>query len=125
MYILAFILLLFILLLIVSPYQYRQRVNLGNDFFYDGTQKHILGVVDIPPRVLEYNLNDEYIIVKQLPKKFHEAIYDDKEYIYLNGRDKLYYWIIDKKNQDVIGPLDSLEFDKLLVEKEITLNFKE
>lgn len=69
-------------------------------------------------------MNDEFIIVKQLPKKYHDAIYDDKEYIYLNGRDKLYYWIIDKTNQEVIGPLDSLDFEKLIVEKEINLKFK-
>lgn len=115
---------LIIFLVLVSPYFYREEVSLGSDFYY-GSHKHILGDVDIPPRVLEYNLNDEYIIVKQLPKKYHDAIYDDKEYIYLNGRDKLYYWIIDKKNQDVIGPLDSIEFDKLLVENNILLKFKE
>jgi len=124
MYIITFIILLFILSLILGPYQYSQEVNLGNDFYYYGSHKHILGDVDIPPRVLEYNLNDEFIIVKQLPKKYHDAIYDDKEYIYLNGRDKLYYWIIDKTNQEVIGPLDSLDFEKLIVEKEINLKFK-
>ena len=87
--------------------------NLGNGFVYNAEHKHILGNIDIPPAVVSFDYDKNYIIAKQEPVQFHNAIYDKKEYIYPQGRDAIYYWLILKEDQKVFGPLDSIQFLKL------------
>jgi hypothetical protein len=72
-----------------------------------------MGKIDIPPEVLSYDYDKQFIIVKQKPTKYHYAIYDDKEYVYPSGRDTIYYWLIIKVDEEVLGPLDFDEFKEL------------
>ena len=93
--------------------------NLGNGFVYSAECKHILGKVDIPPNVLSYDYDKNFIVVKQRPKEFNEAIYDKMEYVYPLGRDTIYYWLIIKHEQKVFGALDYDTFQKLKKEYKV------
>ena len=55
--------------------------------------------IDIPFEVLGYESNGSFIVVRQQPDKF-----DDRG-IYPSGRDTTYYWIIDKDNDRIYGPV--------------------
>jgi len=80
-------------------------IRLGKGIFYDKTNKHILCsyTTDIPPYVLSYDYDRNYIIVKQRPQYKEYAIYDRINYPL--GKNQTYYWIIIKRNKEVIGPL--------------------
>jgi hypothetical protein len=100
--------------------------RLGNGFVYNAEHKHITGEIDIPPYVLSFDYDKEYVIAKQKPKEYNEVIYDKREYIYPLGRDSIYYWLIIKKEHKVLGPLNLNQFDSLRlhynVPKELVLN---
>jgi hypothetical protein len=93
--------------------------NLGVGFIYNVEHKHIIGKIDIPPTIISYDYDKHFIIVKQKPKEFNEAIYDKMEYMYPLGRDTVYYWLIIKKEQKVFGALDYNSFQKLKKEYKV------
>lgn len=99
--------------------------NLGSGFIYNTERKDILGKIDIPPTIILYKSDKQFIIVKQQPTEFHNSIYDKMEYVYPKGRKSLYFWIIEKNEQNIIGPLDSLDFVKELEQRRINLRFSE
>lgn len=72
----------------------------------------------IPPDVIRYNYNDELIIAEQMPNKYDDIMYDDT-INYKFGRDVLYYWIIIKKSNFLIGPMNIIEFDKARIKYQI------
>ncbi len=79
---------------------------LGGGYEYAPEHDHILGPVEIPPCVINYNFNKQYIIVQQNPQgHMPDAIYDTMEYKYPMGPDSIYYWIIDKTNHNYYGPI--------------------
>ena len=84
--------------------------DLGGGFTYYSEQKMICGKYQIPPTILEYRYNSEIIIVKQHPTKYKDIMYTD--YNYPLGRDTIYYWIIEKKSNTIIGPINYNEFSK-------------
>ena len=84
--------------------------DLGGGFTYYSEQKMISGKFQIPPIILKYAYNSEIIIVKQYPTKFKDIMYDD--YDYTLGRDTIYYWIIEKKTNTLVGPVSYDEFLK-------------
>lgn len=86
--------------------------DLGGGYTYYSEQKMISGKFQIPPTILEYRYNSEIIIVKQQPTKYKDIMYND--YNYPLGRDTIYYWIIDKKNNSLTGPINYDEFQKLI-----------
>jgi hypothetical protein len=94
--------------------------DLGNDFVYNAEHKHILGKIDIPPTIISYDFDEHFIVVKQKPKEFDEAIYDKMEYRYPLGRDTVYYWLIIKQEQKVFGALDYDSFQKLKKEYKVS-----
>ena len=104
------IILAFVLFLFFSFLFDNDTKNLGNNFMYDAECKHITGKVDIPPKIISYDFDKHFIVVKQKPKEFNEAIYDKMEYVYPLGRDTVYYWLIIKEDKEVLGPLDSIQF---------------
>lgn len=105
--------------------------NLGGGYFYrhDGYpsnsihSKHSNGG-EIPSAVLDYNYNKIFIIAKQRPILTQDILY--KTYEYQLGKDTTYYWIIIKNKTLVIGPLDSILYEKKRIEYNIpnTLKFK-
>ena len=91
--------------------------NLGNGYFYrdegermseDYCFVKIPMVENSPATVLDYIYNDEYIIAKQKPKYPQEPLYKRK-YEY-GTNDSLFYWIILKTNDVVLGPLSWQEY---------------
>ena len=80
--------------------------------FYDKINKHILCsyATDIPPYVIAYDYDRNYIIVKQRPQYKEYVIYDRINYPL--GKNYTYYWIIIKRNKEVIGPLSYEDFIK-------------
>lgn len=100
--------------------------DLGDSYSYSSEADHILGNSGaIPPHILEYKYNKQFIIAKQklngmLPDKIY---YDMMSYNYpeLEG---IYYWIVDKKQNIFYGPMDSDEFKNKckLLNIQMTLN---
>ena len=102
---------------------YNDNESLGNEFYFvkDGNfssiiksekkeYKGIEGTEVIPPLVTDYNFNDSYIVAKTK---------DEKQLIK--------YWIVEKSNYKIespLVPLDSIQFYKILSEKNINLIFK-
>ena len=77
--------------------------NLGNGYFYRDEGENIKDIL-----CLDYIYNDEYIIAKQKPKYPQEPLYKRK-YEY-GTNDSLFYWIILKTNDVVLGPLSWQEY---------------
>jgi len=102
-----------LLFLVLSQMCDTDNKDLGRGFVYNAEYKHILGRVDIPPTIISYNFNMHFIVAKQKPKRFDDAIYDKMEYVYSQGRDTCYYWLIIKQEQRVFGPLDFNRFQDL------------
>lgn len=97
-------------------------IDLGSHYKYDTKHQfitsHQIGILypfnikqqpkrkDIPPCVIDYKYDNDFIIVKQKPKVPIEQIYYDYDEVYYPlGFDSIYYWIIDKNQGCVIGPL--------------------
>ena len=87
-------------------------IRLGKGIVYDKINKHILCsyATDIPPYVIAYDYDRNYIIVKQRPQYKEYVIYDRINYPL--GKNYTYYWIIIKRNKEVIGPLSYEDFIK-------------
>ena len=90
-----------------------ENKNLGSGFVYNAEHKHILGKIDILPTIISYNYDEHFIVAKQRPQKYNEAIYDKTEYVYPLGCDTIYYWLIIKHEQKVFGAMDYESFQKL------------
>jgi hypothetical protein len=84
--------------------------NLSSGYSYNSEHRHIIGEIDIPPNVISYDYDKNFIIVKQKPTEIQYAIYDKMKYVYRYGSDSIYYWIIMHKNNLVLGPMDSIEY---------------
>ena len=101
---------------------------LGEGYFYiecEGHTRHIYyweecdsTIVFIPPEVLSYVNTNFFILAKQKPNQFDEAIYE-MFYEYPYGRDTIYYWYVDKHNKSLIGPLLLSEMESFLREKQL------
>lgn len=105
--------------------------KLGDGYIYrneGGTIKEIYcespNGGEIPATVVEYVYDNKFIIAKQMPKIPHDLLYE-KTYVYSNGIDNFYYWLIIKGENVVFGPLSMTELDsirtKYNVPKKLTL----
>ena len=90
-----------------SGYWLNQEGKGLNEVFSRNTNKK-----GIPPDILNYSNNIDFILVEQKPTKFDDIIHEDDTVTYKFGRNKIYYWIIDKKSGLRIGPLSKIEFQK-------------
>lgn len=90
--------------------------KLGNGYFYrfEGSDLRDIHCEkadggEVPADILMYVFNCDFIIAKQRPKLPQDPLYK-RNYSYKNGDNELYYWIIIKKTDSVLGPLDFKEF---------------
>lgn len=104
----CFVFIVFIILLILPLFYNSDLTKLGNGFIYDDERKDIIGQKDIPPKIISYSYDSQFVIVKQRPEEYDNAMYPN--YTYPMGRDTIYYWLIIKKEKKVIGPLDFNQF---------------
>ena len=116
-------------------------IDLGNHYAWledriiykikEESEKGLYGDVIIRPQVLNYNYDDQYIIVYQ--------VYDGSDYYDISAKqdkaekDSLYaqfdkikeikycYWIINKETVQVIGPLRKDDFDRKCQELHIEI----
>jgi len=94
---------------------YNDNKNLGNSFTYYSDHKMIASSIGecggVPSIVLEYNYDKNFIIAIQKPiENDPNVLLYDVEYEYKEGYNSVYYWIIIKDNQNVIGPMSKSEF---------------
>lgn len=85
--------------------------DLGEGYFYrneGGNLKDILCKKpdggEIPATVLDYVYDKKFIIAKQKPKLPQDPLY--KRIYNYKTNNNLFYWVILKTNNTVIGPLD-------------------
>ena len=71
---------------------------------HDGKHK------DVPPDIVEYNYDRNFIIAAQRPNQVDDAIYNIFPE-YPLGRDTIYYWLIVKDLDLELGPLSKSEFN--------------
>ena len=64
---------------------------------------------EVPATVVSYDHNDDFIIAQQRPKLPPDPLYE-AEYDYPDpSRD--YFWIIDKRDDSIVGPLTFQEYE--------------
>lgn len=92
--------------------------NLGSGYFYRFEAIDLRDIHcekakggEVPADILEYAFNRDYIIAKQKPRLPQDPIYSN-EYIYENGDNVIYYWIIIKRDDIILGPLNLDSFNK-------------
>lgn len=106
------------------------REYLGGNYYYYYEVKAIMGensdMIDIPDDVVLYKYDSLYIIAKQIPNCYYDSIYNYREDFtpraYSLGLDTVYYWIIMKKGQEVLGALLYDDYIKQMKILNITLN---
>lgn len=106
--------------------------NLGGGYFFrneGGDLKDIHSKEpkggEIPPTVIAFDYDKNFIIAKQRPKLPQDILYE-KNYNYELGVDTTYFWLIIKKSHLVLGPLNENEFREVRERYQIpeSLKFK-
>ena len=99
--------------------------KLGGGYFYRDEGKDIKDIlcersnnIESPATVINYSFNNDFIIAKQKPKLPQDPLYK-KDYIYKNGISTFYYWIIIKRNDIILGPLDYQSYDREMINRNI------
>lgn len=107
-------LILIIVIFVLLSQACTDRVRLSRKYYYYKDLNAVLGdnVTGIPPTVTDYWKDKQYIIVRQHPKWPPEAIYGNVDYPL--GYDVDYFWIIDRSDDSINGPLDSIAYFKAL-----------
>lgn len=105
--------------------EYDDSLDLGNGYSYSTEQSHILGPIDIAPRVERVECNEDFIVVRNLLMDgiLPDPIYDTRDYPF--GPDSTYYWIIDKKSDKCYGPVLYPRFKELADSLKVTLILKD
>ncbi|TWI72210.1 uncharacterized protein DUF3997 [Treponema putidum] len=103
--------------------------ELGDDFCYyedlAAVMNDNIDLTDIPPKILSYQYDDNFIVAKQKPRRYKEFNYTyNEDYKYSKGLDSEYYWIIKKKEKKVFGPLEYSQFIRLCDEFYVPENLR-
>ena len=92
--------------------------ELGGNYFLRIEGEHTNEILNrspnrkgVPPDVIRYNYNNDFIIAEQKPNQYNDIMHDDSVN-YKYGRKNLYYWVIFKKSNFCIGPLNEAEFNE-------------
>jgi len=116
---------------VLQSCNYDDNKNLGSSFVYYDDHRMIASSTGesggVPSTVLEYNYDKSFIIAAQKPiENDPNVLLYDMEYEYKDGYNSVYYWMILKVNQKVIGPMSKSEFlearEKYNVPKDLKLN---
>ncbi len=98
-------------------------IALGEDYYINRISSHVITINEtreahstvmyevIPSEVLEVGFNDDFIIAKQLAEKENVSYVS---YVF-------HYWIINKNERIVIGPLQEQDFNKQLETQQIKI----
>lgn len=105
--------------------------NLGEDYILNYSSYYIAKKttsnnikIVIPARIVDYKYNSLYVTVKQKPDR--DIVYNEFKDKYRLGIDTTYYWLIVKKRDEIVGPVDSIEahilYKKYNIPKNIQLD---
>lgn len=103
-------------------------IDLGDDYIYNDKLFYIEGDVNIPSYIISYNFNENFVIALQanyeLSEQELEFIKDKKEPNYeafkiAKKKGIPFFWIIDKRNDSVFGPLNIQNY--LILRKELNI----
>lgn len=104
--------------------------KLSGDYFFRSEGKSLNDILsqspnggEIPANVIGYTYNESFIIAKQKPRIPQDILYE-KNYVYENGKDQTYFWLILVKDEVVLGPMDNLEFEKIRNKYEVPEDLK-
>lgn len=125
---LLFCLLLILLLLIIDgifSLNYSENdIGGGYKYLLDSPSYIYKSNTIIPPKIYGYGYNKRFIVAKQLVDEFQytgwKDVYD--KYDYPNYND-VYYWIIDKKEEKIYGPLFYYDYKNKCDSLNINLSF--
>ena len=87
-------------------YIYRQEGDPLNDIYCESPKGG-----RVPANVISFDYDKKFIIAKQKPKLPQDILYE-KEYEYNLEENEIYFWLIIKKEQLVLGPLNEEKFNK-------------
>ncbi len=102
------------------------EIDIGEGYLIERLSSHQIVITDdhkfvISAKVIEVGYNEEFIIAKQI------GLMDDPElsnsYQILNEND-VRYWIVNKKNKQIMGPLVNSDFQQKLTDLNINLELK-
>ena len=107
--ILAIVLALIFLSLNCSDYV--EDLGDGYSFAFEGAQTRTISgkKLNIPPDVIAYENNDDFIIVSQMPYGY-EKVVKEKKYGDNYKYDTVYFYIIDKRIDSLYGPMGLQEY---------------
>lgn len=105
--------------------------NLGEDYILNYSSYYIAKKtasnnmeIVIPAQIVEYKYDSLYVTVKQRPSR--DIAYNEFVDKYRQGIDTIYYWLIIKKRNEIVGPVDSVEmqilYNKYNIPKNIHLD---
>ncbi len=121
---------IYILLLLTLINCSDSLTELGSDYFLKLEGEFSNEVINrkpnykgIPSDVIRIDFNDDYIIAEQKPNEFDDAM-QDEVYKYNEGRKNLYYWIIIKNTNIIIGPLNLRQFENEKMKNKIPSSLK-
>lgn len=77
----------------------------------------------IPPDVISYDVDGKFIIAKQKPR-LPQDILIEEEYVYANGADAEYFWIVIKDSSLVLGPMSETQFNQARITHGVPKNLK-
>jgi len=80
------------------------------------------GNIFIPCNVIDHAYNEDYIIALQQPTK--DCFWGRDTSVYREGSEAEYFWIIAVKTDMVYGPLTEAEYDKMVIELNVSKSVK-
>lgn len=127
---------LIFLVAILSSCNFEREINLGNDYFLFGNGANTtiskkvpdkVGVYDdiIMGEIIEYTYDDNYILVyREVTEKCQVFFNNHELWTEKNNTPKKQFWVINKVNEKVFGPLNFVEYLELKKEKEIEITLE-
>lgn len=122
-----------LLLLCISSCNLEREVDLGNGYFLLGDYENSViskkienkqGVYDdiLLGEIKKYKYNQQYIIVKREINNKVEILFQQHPLWNSQNGEKTQFWIINKKTEELKGPLDSLNLQKTIQNEKIGLS---
>ncbi len=98
--------------------------HLGGGYIFLGETKIIYNRktnCEVGPYVEDYKYDRNYIIVMQKRPQYQNVIYNSVEYP--GCSDSIFFYVIEKQTDTVLGPLDSTMFNDCISKLQIDLAF--
>lgn len=111
--------------LVISLSYDTDNIRITRDIYFDSQRKDILdreGKYEIPPKVLDYCMEKDIILVKWKPDYPIPATYEKYDYGYSDNI-VILYWAIDLNSRSQIGPMDYTEFENYCTSNDLEIPY--